>query len=142
GDLKTLVDAALDQARALGCSFAGLLIERRLDASVSLRAIPEGSDFAWSSRATHVPDVLESESLRVGLRVARSGVPGSAESSSADEGEIALLTEHAVANARANPARTPSIVHYQWIAPRLTDPSDVSRRHRLAFRQAVGRAVR
>jgi hypothetical protein len=39
GDLKTLVDAALDRARALGCSFAGLLIERRLDAAVSMRAI-------------------------------------------------------------------------------------------------------
>ena len=39
GDLKTLVEVALDRARALGCSFAGLLIERRLDATVSVRAI-------------------------------------------------------------------------------------------------------
>src|SRR5262245_21963553 len=63
GDLKTLVDVALDRARAHGCSFAGILIERRLDASVSLRAISKGSNGASSTRSTHVPDVLESESL-------------------------------------------------------------------------------
>src|SRR5262245_17624295 len=66
GALKTLVDVTLDRAKALGCSFAGILIERHLDATVSWRAIPEGSDGASSTKLTHVPDELVSESFRVG----------------------------------------------------------------------------
>jgi TldD protein len=142
GELKTLVDAALARARALGCSFAGILIERRLDASVSRRVSPEGLASASSASATRIPEVLVSERFRVGVRVVLAGVSGYAEGSSVDQGEIARLTERAVANARANSPHPPSTVPYEWIAPRLTDPSEVARKHRLAFRQAVGRAVR
>lgn len=142
GDLEQLVGVALDRARALGCSFAGILIERRLDAAVSIRAVPEGLASAASARSTHVPDVRVSESLRVSVRVVHAGISGYAEGSSVDEGEIALLTGRAVANARAVSSPVPSTVPYPWIAPRLTDPSAMARKHRLAFRQAVVRAVR
>src|SRR5262245_16385707 len=131
GDLKTLVHAALDRARVLGCSFAGILIERRFDAIVSSQGPPGESHGDAGAEATHVPDGLVSESLRVGVRVVRSGVSGYAESSSVDEGEIALLTERAVANARADPAPAPSTNQHRWIAPRLTDPSEMARKHRL-----------
>lgn len=142
GDLEQLVGVALDRARALGCSFAGILIERRLDAAVSMRAIPEVLASAASARSNDLPDVRVSESLHVGVRVVHAGISGYAESSSVDEGETALLTERAVANARVDPALAPSTVPYQWIEPRLTDPSEMARMHCLAFRQAVGRAVR
>jgi predicted Zn-dependent protease len=142
GDLKALVDVALDRARAFGSSFAGILIERRHVATVSLRANPAGSNSASSSRSTQLPDVLEIEGLRVGVRVVRAGVSGYAESSSVDEGEIALLTERAVATARAFPALAPSTIRYHWVTPRLSDPSEMARKHRRAFRHAVTQAVR
>ena len=141
GDFQKLVDAALDRGRTLGCSFTGILIERRLDACVSLRAIPDGSNGASMTKSTQVPDVLVRENFRVCVRVLHSHVSGYAEGSILDEGRISLLTELAVANARAAAPPARSTVPHRWIAPRLSDAPDLSRRHRLAFQQAVHEAV-
>jgi len=140
-NFQALVDTTLSRAEALGCNYAGIVIVYRLEAAISGQTMPRDSAGITCAKAKDVPVVLEGESLRVGVHVVHAGVAGYAESPSLKE-EFALLVERAVTDARANSALAPSTLRYHWVAPQLTDPADMSRRHRLTFRRAVLEAVR
>jgi TldD protein len=91
-DLTALTDVALGTARALGCAYASMGINRKRDGSVSHGA---GACVA----------VTERERLTFDVRVLHSGAWGRAAGSALTTDEVARATSRAVALARASAAR-------------------------------------
>jgi TldD protein len=102
-DLRRLTAVALDRARALGCSYADIRINRYRNQTVALRTSPDRGA-GPGGKANHVPSVTESESFGFGVRVLHSGTWGFAASPRVEKDTIARVTAAAVAVARANAA--------------------------------------
>ena len=149
-ELKSLADVALSRAKALGCSYADIRINRYRNQIVSLSTRPERGGGMMSGKVNVVPSVIETGSFGFGVRVLHSGTWGFAASPRVTKDEIARVTAEAVGIAKANAALQKSPVQlapvqaYQdkWATPFQKDPFEVPIQDKLALLSAVQEKAR
>ena len=149
-ELKSLADAALARAKALGCSYADIRINRYRNQSVSLSTRPDRGAGMMSGKVNNVPAVIETGSFGFGVRVLHSGTWGFAASPRVTKDEIARITADAVAIAKANaalqkkPVQLAPVAAYQdkWATPFKKNPFDVPIQDKLALLSAVHEKAR
>jgi TldD protein len=147
--LRSLADVALSRARALGCSYADIRINRYRNQVVSLRTSPDRGAGS-TGKVNHVPSVSETESYGFGVRVLHSGTWGFAASPRVDKDEIARVTAVAAGIARANAALTRRPVQLapvtaaveRYATPFTKDPFQVPVQDKLALLQAAHEAAK
>ena len=101
-EFKELSDVAFDQAKQLGCAYAGILINGCRTGSVSLRNSLGYSAEVRSGDLSHFSMLIDSASFRVKVRVLHSGAWGLAEKPTVKKREIARITAQAVTLAQSN----------------------------------------
>ncbi len=75
-ELQNLAAVALERAKAAGCTYADIRINRYRSRNVGLRSSPDRSAGMMSGKMNHVPAVIESERFGFGVRVLHSGTWG------------------------------------------------------------------
>lgn len=119
-EFKALAEAAFNQARELGCSYADILINGYRTGSV--RTSSGVSDELSRGELNHVSTMIETASFRAQVRVLHSGVWGFAASPGVTKRDMAVLVAQAIDIAQANAG----IAHRPVLLPRAAvfkDPS-------------------